>query len=98
MTVLSTKDKLNCFMYCSQSECGIHKLNGCYHIFEYLLREIFDKVTECCSCMKFTLLGTKCTKSSRVKVKLTPSVNHFTLETSERGGSDESDGTIPYSI
>lgn len=40
----------------------------------------------------------KCTKSSRVKVKLTPSVNHFTLETSERGGSDESDGTIPYSI
>lgn len=43
-------------------------------------------------------LSTKCTKSSRVKVKLTPSVNHFTLETSERGGSDESDGTIPYSI
>ena len=40
----------------------------------------------------------KCTKSSRVKVKLTPSVNHFTLETSERGGSDEFDGTIPYSI
>lgn len=40
----------------------------------------------------------KCTKSSRVKVKLTPSVNHFTLETSGRGGSDESDGTIPYSI
>ena len=28
------------------------------------------------------------------KVKLTPSVNHLTLETSERGGSDKSDGTI----
>ena len=28
------------------------------------------------------------------KVKLTPSVNHFTLENSERGGSDKSDGII----
>lgn len=30
------------------------------------------------------------------KVKLTPSVNHLTLETSERGGSDKSDGTMLF--
>lgn len=30
------------------------------------------------------------------KVILTPSVNHLTLEASERGGSDKSDGTMLF--
>lgn len=85
-------------MYCSQFECGIYKLNGCYYIFEYFLREIFDKVIECCFCMKFILFGIKCIKFFCVKVKFIFFVNYFILEIFECGGLDEFDGIIFYLI